>query len=448
MRQAARHGFATDTGNSRLLSVTADRPPAWTKRQAWCGCATIARMSQRSGIALAAGLAVLGGLLLIVSIASLSGQPARLSATAPAVVLSPAASSTPTHTPTVTPTPTTTPVPKPHLGVQGQFIGPEGAKGIQSAANLGVGWIKQQIDWNSVEYERGKYRWDEIDQVVAEAEKHGLKILFSVARAPGFSRPEPVEEDGPPSDFSIFRDFMHALSTRYQGRVAAYELWNEPNLKREWRGFDLSAARFVELIRAGAEGVRAGDPNAIIISGAPAVTGIDDGVDAIDDRRFLREMIAAGAGDLVDAIGAHPYGAANPPDERAADAAHSRSGYNNHPSFFFLDTLEDYRKILIEVNIDKPLWVTELGWPSIESFGEVATAGWDYAREVTEADQAAYLLRALELRRERAWVGPLIIWNINIAPLLGAESSQSAYSLLRPDGSERLAYQQLRGAGE
>jgi hypothetical protein len=78
----------------------------------------------------------------------------------------------------------------------------------------------------------------------------------------------------------------------------------------------------------------------------------------------------------------------------------------------------------------------------------VATAGWDYAREVTEADQAAYLLRALELRRERAWVGPLIIWNINIAPLLGAESSQSAYSLLRPDGSERLAYQQLRGAGE
>jgi polysaccharide biosynthesis protein PslG len=347
----------------------------------------------------------------------------------------------------VTPTPTTTPVPKPNIGVQGQFIGPDGDDGIRSAANLGVGWIKQQVDWNSVEYERGKYRWDELDQVVAEAEKYGLKILLSVARAPGFSRPEPVEEDGPPSDFSIFRDFMQALSSRYKGRVAAYELWNEPNLKREWRGFDLSAAKFVELIAVGAEGVRAGDPNAIIISGAPAVTGIDDQT-AIDDRRFLREMIAAGVGDLVDAIGVHPYGAANPPDERAADAAHIRSGYNNHPSFFFLDTLEDYRKILVEANLDKPLRVTEFGWPSIENFGEVDTAGWDYAREVTEADQAAYLLRALQLRRERAWVGPLIIWNLNIAPLLGAERSESAYSLLRPDGSERPAYQQLRGAGE
>jgi polysaccharide biosynthesis protein PslG len=405
-------------------------------------------MSRRTGIFLAAGLAVLGALLLIISLTSLSKQPAQPAATATVVVPSLIASATPTRTPTVTPTPTTTPVPKPDIGVQGQFIGPDGDKGIQSAANLGVGWIKQQVDWNSVEYARGLYRWEELDHLVSEAQQYGLKIMFSVARGPGFSRPEPVEEDGPPSDFTIFRDFMHALSSRYKGRVAAYELWNEPNLKREWRGFDLSAAKFVELIRAGAEGVRAGDPNAIIVSGAPAVTGIDDKINAIDDRVFLREMIAADVGNLVDAIGVHPYGAANPPDERAADAAHVRSGYNNHPSFFFLDTLEDYRKMLVEANVDKPLWVTEFGWPSIENFGEVDTAGWEYAREVTEADQAAYLLRAFALRRERAWVGPLIIWNLNIAPLLGAERSESAYGLLRPDGSERPAYQQLRGAGE
>jgi hypothetical protein len=405
-------------------------------------------MSRRTGILIAAGLAVLGTVLLIISFASLSEQPAQSAATATTVVSSPVASATPTRAPTVTPTPTTTPVPKPDIGVQGQFIGPDGDRGIQSAANLGVGWIKQQVDWNSVEYARGLYRWEELDHLVTEAQQRGLKIMLSVARAPGFSRPEPVEEDGPPSDFTIFRDFMHALSSRYQGRVAAYELWNEPNLKREWRGFDLSAAKFVELIKAGAEGARQGDPNAVIISGAPAVTGIDDKINAIDDRVFLREMIAAGVGDLVDAIGVHPYGAGNPPDERAADATHLRSGYNNHPSFFFLDTLEDYRKMLVEANIDKPLWVTEFGWPSIEKFGKVDTTGWEYAREVTEAEQAAYLLRAIALRRERSWVGPLMIWNINIAPLLGAGRSESAYSLLRPDGSERPAYQHLREAGE
>jgi hypothetical protein len=354
----------------------------------------------------------------------------------------------PTVTTEPSPTATSTPVPKPNIGVQGQFIGPDGDVGIRLAADLGVGWIKQQVDWNSTEYARGLYHWGELDHLVAEAQKYGLKIMFSVARAPGFSRPEPVEEDGPPSDFSIFRDFMFALSNRYKGRVAAYELWNEPNLRREWRGHDLSAEKFVELIEAGSSGVREGDPDAIIISGAPATTGIDDKINAIDDRVYLRAMIAAGVADYVDAIGAHPYGAGNPPDERAADAAHVRSGFNTHPSFFFLDTLEDYHAILIASKIDKPIWVTEFGWPSIDQFGEVDTSGWEYARDVTEGDQATYLLRSIALRRDRAWLGPLMIWNLNIAPLLGAERSESAYGLIRPDGSQRPAYEQLRRAGE
>ena len=410
----------------------------------------IAGMFTRKSIIIIIVLACLAIGLLGVLLISQGAIPVQPPATSTASE-TPAGTPFPTTTspPTALPTPTPTPVFKPDIGVQGQFIGPDGSEGVRLAANLGVGWIKQQIDWNSIEYARGLYRWGELDQLVAEAQQHGLKLLFSVARAPGFSRSEPVEEDGPPNDFSIYRDFMQALSTRYQGRVAAYELWNEPNLRREWRGFDLSAEKFVELVKLGAEGVRAGDPGAIIISGAPAVTGINDQLNAIDDRVFLRAMIAAGVGNMVDAIGVHPYAAANPPDERAADATHLRSSYNNHPSFFFLDTLEDYHQILREAQLAQPLWVTEFGWPSIENFGgDINTTGWEYAREVTEADQAAYLLRAIELRRDRPWVGPMIVWNLNIAPLLGPERSESAYGLVRPDGSQRPAYRALRGAGE
>jgi hypothetical protein len=350
--------------------------------------------------------------------------------------------------PSPTPTPTPTPVPKPNIGIQGQFIDPNQDTFVGWAADLGVGWIKQQIDWNTIEYEPGQYRWVEVDRLVDLAQARGFKILFSVARAPGFSRPEPVEEDGPPADFALLERFMLELSTRYRGRVAAYEIWNEPNLRREWRGFDLSAAQFVELIRTGAHSIRQGDPSAVIISGAPGVTGINDRINAIDDRVFLREMIAAGVADWVDAIGAHPYGAANPPDERVSDTNHKVSSYNNHPSFFFLDTLEDYHTILILAGIDKPIWMTEVGWPSIETFGNVETPGWDYAREVSERDQAAYLLRAIALRRDRPWLGPMFIWNLNVAWLLGPVRPESAYSLIRPDGSLRPAYKQLRRSGD
>ncbi|MBI5568215.1 MAG: hypothetical protein HY870_25200 [Chloroflexi bacterium] len=399
-------------------------------------------MSQKRWVVIILGMSIIFTAFLLM----LSGAPLPDRTPTPITVATATASATATST--VTPTATPTPVPKPNIGVQGQFIGPDGDAGIRLAADLGAGWIKQQVDWNSAEYARGLYHWGELDQLVAEAEKYGLKIMFSVARAPGFSRPEPVEEDGPPNDLSIFRDFMHALSKRYKGRVAAYELWNEPNLRREWRGFDLSAEKFVELIKAGSSGVREGDPEAVVISGAPATTGIDDKITAIDDRVYLRAMIAAGVADYVDAIGAHPYGAGNPPDERAADAAHVRSGFNTHPSFFFLDTIEDYHAILLEAQIDLPIWITEFGWPSIDQFGEVDTSGWEYAREVTEQDQAAYLLRSIELRRDRMWVGPLIIWNLNIAPLLGADRSESAYGLIRPDGVLRPAYQQLNASGE
>lgn len=351
-------------------------------------------------------------------------------------------------TPTLEPTPSPTPVPKPDIGIQGQFIDPNGAEFVNWAADLGVGWIKQQVDWNSIEYEPERYRWDELDRFVDRAQSHGLKIMLSVARAPGFSRPEPRDEDGPPSDFTVFHRFMLALSSRYRGRVAAYELWNEPNLSREWRGFPLGGEAFVGLIQQGASGVREGDPNAVIVSGAPGVTGIDDKINAIDDRVYLREMIAADVADWVDAIGAHPYGAANPPDERASDPAHKASAYNNHPSFFFLDTIEDYHALLSQAGIDKPVWITEFGWPSIDRFGNVQTPGWEYAREVTEKDQAAYLLRAIELRRERPWLGPMFIWNLNVAWLLGPDRPESAYGLIRPDGSPRPAYQQLQRSGE
>lgn len=357
----------------------------------------------------------------------------------------------PTLQPSIPPSPEPTPtaVPKPDIGIQGQFIDPRyGDASIALAAELGVGWIKQQVDWNTVESAPGEYDWSKLDYFVDQAEARGLKILLGVARAPGFSRSEPVIEDGPPDDFTLFNRFMLALASRYRGRVAAYELWNEPNLLREWRGHDLNAATFVAFLRQGATGARQGDPDAVLISAAPGVTGINDGVNAIDDRVYLQTMLAAGAAQWVDAIGVHPYGAANPPDERAADATHHAGGFNNHPSFFFLDTLEDYHALLDAAGVDKPLWVTEFGWPSIDTFGDVETAGWEYAREVSEADQANYLRRAIALRGERPWLGSMFVWNLNVAWLLGGDNSQSAYSLIRPDGSLRPAYDKLRQTGE
>ena len=164
--------------------------------------------------------------------------------------------------------------------------------------------------------------------------------------------------------------------------------------------------------------MRAADPDALIISGAPAVTGVNDGVGAIDDRVFLRGMYEAGITRWVDGIGAHPYGFANPPDESARDPTHVATSHNDHPSFFFRDTLEDYHAIMLEYgDTEHQLWVTEFGWPSVENMGDMDTMGWEYAREVSEVQQADYIVRAYHMGDERAWVGPMFLWNLNLATI-------------------------------
>jgi hypothetical protein len=342
------------------------------------------------------------------------------------------------------PTPLPPPVPKPGYGVQVHLFAGDMGETLRWAQGLGVGWVKQQVTWHTIEHGPDNFEWEPLDRAVEACGGFGFKLLLSVVHAPDWTRVSELET-GPPADYAEFGRFMGQVATRYRGRVAAYELWNEPNLAREWRGDTLDPARFVALVAEGARAVRAADPDVLVISGAPAVTGINDGVEAIDDRVFLRGMYEAGVAQWVDGIGAHPYGFANPPDESWQDSAHVASSHNDHPSFFFRDTLEDYHAIMVAYgDTGRQIWVTEFGWPSTERMGRMDATGWEYGRQVSEAQQADYVVRAFRMGEERPWVGPMFLWNLNLATIWGPDDSVSAYSLLRPDESYRPAYVGLR----
>jgi hypothetical protein len=360
------------------------------------------------------------------------------------------ATTAPTVTPTQAPTfPTYSgpPIGRERIGIQLHIHREDYELLFAYLDDLPIGWVKVQVSWKLFEPSPGHldaYRIDELDRFVARARERNLHVLLSVAKAPEWSRPT-TEMDGPPGDYALFTRFMQALAQRYQGQVAAYELWNEPNLQREWNGEPLSAARTVALIRAGAQGVAAVDPAALLISAAPATTGIDDGVMAIDDRRFLREMLVAGLADLVAGVGVHPYGWANPPDASAAAPDPVAPSHNNHPSFFFADTLRDYRALLAQAGYpDMPLWSTEFGWASYEGMEATPPAGAEFMADVDEWEQAAYTLRAFALAEELQAGGPLFLWNLNFAPTFGHAFTESAYSILRPDGSPRPLYLALQ----
>lgn len=313
---------------------------------------------------------------------------------------------------------------------------------------LNVGWVKTQVSWKLFQPEPDRLDevlWQELDELVRLANERDIKVLLGVAKAPEWSRPT-TEMDGPPTDYSTFAEFMRLLAGRYAGQVAAYELWNETNLQREWHGAPLNGADLAELIRIGAEAVREVDPDVLLIAGAPAPTGINDGVTAVDDRLYFQQMLEAGVAQWVDGFGIHPYGWGNPPESRYTQPAPHVTSHADHPSFFFQDTLEDYHQILQAAGVDvnrQPLWATEFGWGSYENLGEVVP-GTEYMLEVDEWQQAEYTLGAYAEAETRPWVGPLILWNLNFGPLLGTQFSESAYSILLPDGSPRPVYHALR----
>jgi spore germination protein YaaH len=319
------------------------------------------------------------------------------------------------------------------------------SKIVNSINDLGFGWLKQQLRWEHTEGQKGKYGWDGLDRIVDACNAGGVKVMFSVVAAPSWSRGG-KSGIGPPDNYQDFYDFMGALASHYKGRVHAYEIWNEQNLRREWEGAPLSASDYVRLLAGAYRAIKAVDPNAIVVSGAPTPTGINDGSWAIDDRTYLQQMYNAGLKNYCDAVGAHPSGYANPPDVyyTGGDFDPGR-GYDDHPSFFFRNTMEDYYRIMA-ANGDggKRIWATEFGWPTTSGMGVGPSPGYEFSENINEQQQADYIVRAYTWSRSWGHAGVMFLWNLNFWPTTGPQNEMAKYGIVRGDWSPRPAYTALK----
>jgi LysM repeat protein len=318
--------------------------------------------------------------------------------------------------------------------------------------DLGVSWVKQVVLWRTLEPSKGEIDFDTLDAQIDALTATGANVLLTVTSAPDWAR-NTTTESGPPTDFNDYATFVGALAERYKGRVKAYEIWNEPNIRREWSGRPLSAASYVEMLRLAYASIKRADPDAIVVSAGLSPTGYNDGVNAINDRTFLKQAYAAGLASYSDAIGAHPNGWANPPDSTCCNASPGVSGWFNDRSFYFRDTLKDYRDIMTQ-NGDSGtfIWPTEFGWGSSEGVVEDSSKvdpNFGFVRFTTQAQQAQYVPRAFELGRTLGYVGPMFLSNLNgcQASAQGSPEFNACYfALLGTNGSPRPVYDAVKAA--
>ncbi|MCS7001677.1 MAG: hypothetical protein NZ518_02395 [Dehalococcoidia bacterium] len=315
--------------------------------------------------------------------------------------------------------------------------------GIRLTRAAGFTWVKLQVRWYRHEPAKGRIDWAEIDRLVTSAA--GLRLMLSVVGAPNWARPQNTDFNvpGPPANPNDYADFVTALLRRHPGRVHAIEVWNEPNVEYEWggRGGRLSAAQYVALLRTAYTAIKRVDPSVVVVSAGLAPTGVNDGDIAIDDVVFLQQMYQAGLREVSDAIGAHPSGFNNPPDDWIDRRSVPTTSFKGHGSYYFR-RFEEFRRVMV-ANGDsaKQIWLTEFGWASSPQ----PPAKFAYARDNTEEQQAQYLVRAFQIAREAGYIGPMFVWNLNFAKHAEPDDrwGKQAFAILDRLNQPRPAYRAL-----
>ena len=283
---------------------------------------------------------------------------------------------------------------------------------LQLIKDAGFGWVKQIFAWREIEgAAKGSFDWERPDRIVDQAEQYGLNLLVRLDSQPQWAGGK-YPENGPPDNMQDYADFVSAVAMRYKGRVAAYQIWNEPNLnvegRSEWGGRPPNPAEYTAMLKVAYQAIKAADPDALVVSAGLAPTTRWDDV-AMPDLEFLRGMYAAGAKPYFDLLGAHGAGFKVPPETDPAVVAADPVLNNNDPSseemkrIYCFRHVEDIRQVMVENgDSDKQVALLEFGWSTDPR--ELSPYYW---HAVTVFEQGEYLANAYQYAKENwsPWIG-------------------------------------------
>lgn len=275
--------------------------------------------------------------------------------------------------------------------------------------DIGMTWVKFQTQDT------------DIPGRIAAAKAAGLKVLIGA-----------VGERSRAADPNYHKEFAAYLAQLVTQGADGIEVWNEPNLDREYGGpgnGQVNPENYANMLREAYTAIKAANPSALVIGAAMAPTGYFGGNctnAGCDDAPFLQRLAATGAAQWMDCIGAHHNGTMVGPDQRSGAPV-----ANDHHQWYFWGTLDvTYNAFGGKI----PVCWTELGYVTPEGIGPITAPNFQWGNNITLQNQAEWLARAAQLSRDSGKVRLMIIWNMDRRQY-DAEDPQAGYSIFRPDGS-------------
>ena len=181
------------------------------------------------------------------------------------------------------------------------------------------------------------------NRLVSDAAAAGIQVIMTVDSTPCWASSAPALQlrqcspsvsskanAWPPSDPSAYAAFVAYLAQRYGTRLAAIEIWNEPDQANQlYFAGPNKAQRYAAILRAAYPAIKQANSNVPVIAGS--LVGYN-GV-------FLRALYAAGIKGYYDGLAVHFY-------------------------TLTLASLRQFREVQLANGDTKPLWLDEFGWSS------------------------------------------------------------------------------------
>jgi hypothetical protein len=260
---------------------------------------------------------------------------------------------------------------------------------LAQATALGAHWVRVFAPWPDLEPAQGvhsAYWLGEYDRLFDSLPK-GTHAIVDFVDTPSWESGSPAFNT-PPSNPYDYANILHFLAGQWQGKVAAYEVWNEEDAAGWWAGAPDPVA-YTRLLQAAYPAVKSADPAAKVVLGG--LTG--------NDYNFLQGVYQAGGKGYFDAIGVHT--------DTACDVNSPFSFLRDNDGQLDQDSFIGYREVHateLANGDDVPIWMTEMSWRTSTSVCTEGAFAGQKPEGVTEGQQAEFLAQAYHCLAQAPYV--------------------------------------------
>lgn len=208
-----------------------------------------------------------------------------------------------------------------HITRKEQWIAP---KLFPLMKEAGISWVRSDVDWRYWELKPGEFN-PQYDRLVDAPLKAGLHFLPILPGDP------PKFGKWPWEHLDAYGKFVRRCAEKYARSIQYWEVYNEPDAGSHWCP---SAEKYAPLLKRSWQELKAVNPELKVVYAGLVGANVD----------WVERTFRKGAHQYFDVMNYHPY--------------------TSMPELIFASARQ-LRELMTRYGVgDKPIWITEIGWPT------------------------------------------------------------------------------------